>query len=261
VSDLIGWGENVRLSQAVLLLSVLVALSLPAKPQESERPLPKVVEHTEPTYPALCRMARISGDVLITFTTDGQSVIRAEADTGHELLRQSAVQNVRTWKFVAHDPGTFHVTFRYKIQSDQDNVVFLPSSAVVEIATPTPIISIDWAWLDRGRWKAQMKSARESSQRILEIQTSGPKGKWLKGDMISEHDQKEEIDDGYFDEDRNMFAFTVKFRHPKGEPLNTSFIGKMSGDKILGTFVDDTGTTGTWTAVLESSALTKPKSR
>jgi TonB family protein len=222
-----------------------------ASAQESDRPIPNVVEHAEPFYPPLPRQARISGEVRVRFTTDGLSVISVQAATGHELLRQAAEQNVRTWKFAAHEPSTFHVMFRYKIQSDHDNVVFLPSPAIVEIATPPPIVSIYWGWADRGKWKVQLKSARESSQRVLEMQTSGPQGKWLKGDMVSVYDQKEEIDDGYFDEERNMFGFTVKLNHLKGEPLNTFFIGKISGDKILGTFVDDAGTTGTWTAVLE----------
>jgi hypothetical protein len=69
--------------------------------------------------------------------------------------------------------------------------------------------------------------------------------------MINAHGQIEEIDDGYFDEDRNMFGFTLMLSQPKGEPLNTFFIGKLSGDKITGTFVNDVGTTGEWTAVLE----------
>jgi TonB family protein len=222
-----------------------------ATAQESEKPLPKVVEHAEPVYPPLPRLARISGEVRVTFTIDGQFVTNAEAETGHELLRTAAEQNVRTWKFVAHEPGTFAVTFRYRFQTDQEDIVFLPSSAVVEIAAPLPTIIIDWSWVDRGRWKAQLRSARGSSQRVLEILTSGPEGRWLEGDMISVHGQKEEIDHGYFDEDRNMFGFMLMLSQPKGKPLNTIFIGKISGDKITGTFVDDAGTTGTWTAVLE----------
>ena len=43
-----------------------------------------------------------------------------------------------------------------------------------------------------------------------------------------------------------MFWFTVMLNRPKGEALNTFFIGK-----IRGTFVDDFGTTGVWTAVIE----------
>lgn len=86
---------------------------------------------------------------------------------------------------------------------------------------------------------------------VVEIQNSGPEGHWLKGDVTDQRGQKAEIDDGQFDENRNMFWFTVMVSPLKGKPLNTSFIGKISGNKITGTFVDDTGTTGTWTAILE----------
>jgi len=136
-----------RLARAVPLLSILVLPGLFVMAQEPEKPPPNVVEHAEPGYPSLARMARIMGDVRVRFTTDGQSVISAEAETGHELLRQFAVENVRTWKFAAHDPSTFHVTFRYKILSNENYVVFLPSPVVVEIAAPPPPLYIDCARL------------------------------------------------------------------------------------------------------------------
>jgi hypothetical protein len=66
-----------RLPQAILLWSVLAVLAPLATAQESEKPLPKVVEHAEPVYPPLPRLARISGEVRATFTTDGQSVTNA----------------------------------------------------------------------------------------------------------------------------------------------------------------------------------------
>ncbi len=98
------------------LLSVLAVLAPCARAQESERPVPNVVQHAEPLYPPLARQARISGDVRVRFTTDGESVVSAEGETGHELLRKAAEDNVKTWKFAVHDPGSFIVTFRYRFQ-------------------------------------------------------------------------------------------------------------------------------------------------
>jgi hypothetical protein len=199
----------------------------------------------------LARQARIQGEVRVRFTTDGESVISADAETGHDLLRKAAEQNVRTWKFAPHEPGTFIVTFRYKFQGDQLDTVFLPPSAIVELSASLPIVQIDWSWLDQGSWKAQLKSARGNSQQVLRILTSGPEGRWLEGDMTSGQGQKEGIDYGHFDEDRNMFAFTVMLSQPKAKRLHTFFIGKINGDKMTGTFVDDEGMTGQWTAVRE----------
>ena len=55
------------------------------------------------------------GDVRVRFVTDGESVTDAIVDSGHPLLRPAAQENVRTWKFASHTPGTFYVTFRYKL--------------------------------------------------------------------------------------------------------------------------------------------------
>ena len=62
----------------------------------------------------------------------------------------------------------------------------------------------------------------------------------------------EQIDDyGVLDEERNMLSFFVTIVYPKGERLKTLFTGKIKGDRITGTFVDDEGLTGTWTATRE----------
>jgi TonB family protein len=244
-----------RLSKAVLLLSVLIVSAPSARAQEPEKPLPNVVEHVEPVYPALARQARIMGEVRIRFTTDGQSVISAEAESGHELLRQSAVQNVRTWKFATHDPDTFKVTFRYKIMDGEKDVVFLPSPAVVEISVAAPTVEIDCASLGLGKWRARLRNSRGSSSFVVNMYGGGGcNGHALDGDVTNAQGQKEEIDFGYCDWEQSMIGFTVKFIYPKGKSFNTFFIGKMSGDnltgdKLAGTFVDANGVTGQWTAI------------
>jgi len=117
----------VKVLQHCLILLTLAAVSTFACAQGTETFLPKVIDHAEPYYPPLGRTARISGDVLVRFTTDGQAVINADAETGHELLRSSAVENVKTWKFVSHEPGTFHVTFRFRIISGEMSSFFFRS--------------------------------------------------------------------------------------------------------------------------------------
>ena len=46
----------------------------------------------------------------------------------------------------------------------------------------------------------------------------------------------------------NFLAFTVMLRQPNCKQVKTFFIGKMSEDKIVGTFVDDVGIRGEWAA-------------
>jgi hypothetical protein len=73
----------------------------------------------------------------------------------------------------------------------------------------------------------------------------------LTGYVTSTHGQKEEIDFGYYDLQRSMLGFTVVLSSPKQKSSNIFFIGKISGDKLTGTFVDDEGTTGLWMALRE----------
>ena len=111
-----------RHARSTLMLSALLAAMPTAMAQQSTEVLPKVVQHSEPVYPPLARQTRIQGEVLVKVTTDGESVRDVQAETGHALLRKAAEDNARTWKFVAHTPGTFHVTFRYKLSSGNTDV-------------------------------------------------------------------------------------------------------------------------------------------
>lgn len=126
-----------KLFRYVVLMS---ALTLPASflsAQQTGTALPLVVQHAEPSYPLLARQARISGDVRVTFTTDGEAVIGATADTGHPLLRGAAEENINTWKFAPHQAGTFSVTFHYGIQTDPAHVVFPAHARIQGDAHPT----------------------------------------------------------------------------------------------------------------------------
>ena len=235
-----------RITEAILILSVLPAFVLSAAKQESPEALPKVVEHADPIYPPLARQARIQGDVHVKITTDGELVREAQAESGHSLLRKAAEDNARTWKFVAHTPGVFHVTFRYKLLSDDENVEFLKTPAVIEIQVSPPTAIIQYAWLDLGRWNVQLKSAHGKSRALFEFAYSGPNGDWLDGSVSGPNGESEEIDFGHKEGD--FLAFTVTLSQRDGQHVKTFLIGRMTGAKIVGTFVDNAGTTGEWSA-------------
>jgi len=239
--------KAMRHALSILMLSTLPAAMPSAMAQQSPEVLPKVVQHTEPVYPPLARQTRIQGEVRVKVTTDGESVRDAEAETGHPLLRKAAEDNARTWKFVAHTPGTFHVTFRYKLLSGNVDVEFLETPAIVEIeASPTEAI-IYYAWIGLGTWKAQLRSAHGKSLRVLKLSYSGPNGDWLAGNALGPKDESEEIDFGH--KEGNFVAFTITLSQPDGQHVKIFLIGKISGDKIVGTSVDDAGIRGDWTAV------------
>jgi hypothetical protein len=139
------------------------------------------------------------------------------------------------------------VTFRYKLLLGNVDVEFLESPAIVEIEAAPPEMIIDYAWLGLGTWKAQLKSAHGEIFLVFKLRYSGPKGEWLDGNAISSKGDSEEIDFGH--KEGNFLAFTVRLRQPDGQRVKTFLIGKMKGHEIVGTFVDDAGITGQWTAV------------
>jgi TonB family protein len=248
--------NTMRHARMILMLPVLIGLVPMAMAQQSSEALPQVVQHTQPTYPPLARQTRIDGEVRVRFITDGESVIDAVSESGHPLLCTAAEENVRTWKFVAHTPGTFHVTFRYKFATDATEVSFLESPAIVQVEAPTPVIGgIVWAWLDLGTWKAQLSSPHGKTWQVFSLSYSGPNEDWLDGNAVGPKGKKEEIDFGHKEGD--FLAFTVNLRQPDGQDTKTFFVGKMSKYKIVGTFVDNAGITGEWTAVRLAD---KPKS-
>lgn len=237
-----------RLARVMLVVSVVAVAITSASAQESPEVLPKVVQHTEPNYPPLARQTRIEGEVRVKVITDGESVREADAETGHPLLRKAAEENARTWKFAPHTPSSFHVTFRYKLSSSDMCVKFLASPAVVEVQVSPPKVIIDYAWIGLGTWKAQLKSAHGRSSQVLKLAYSGPDGDWLAGSASGPKGEDEEIDFGH--KEGNFLAFTITLSQPDGKHMKTFFIGRMSEDKIIGTFVDDAGIRGEWAAVL-----------
>jgi len=237
-----------RHAWTIFMLSVLLASVPSAVAQQSPEALPKVIQHAEPIYPPLARQARIDGEVRVAFTTDGERVVDVVVESGHPLLRTAAGDNVRTWKFAPHTPGNFHVTFRYKFATGDTEFIFLESPSVVQVEASPPMIGgIVWASLDLGTWKAQLNSTHGKTWRVFKLFSSGPNEELLDGNAVGPKGKKEEIDFGHYD--GNFLAFTVNVRQPNGRNIKTFFVGKISKYKIVGTFIDNAGITGEWTAV------------
>ena len=58
------------------------------------------IKRVHPAYPPLAKAAAISGDVVIELTVDEEgNVIQTKAITGHPLLRDSAIEAAKEWKF------------------------------------------------------------------------------------------------------------------------------------------------------------------
>ncbi len=244
-----------RSACTALILSVSLVMVPGVFAQKSAETLPKVVQHSEPLYPPLARQTRIQGEVLVKVTTDGESVREAIAETGHPLLRKAAEDNVKTWKFASHTPDTFNVTFRYKLMESNSDVEFLESTNIVEILASPPETSIYYADVGLGTWRAQIKSVLGIYSRVFELSYTGKDGDWLNARTVNSKGESEESDFGHREGD--FLAFTVTLGQPDGQHTKTFFVGKMTSSKIVGTFVDGNGTSGTWTAV---RVLEGPKS-
>jgi hypothetical protein len=244
-----GSEENfMRMAHVWFMLSAFAVLAAPAA-RGQEQPcgtLPAVVQHAEPIYPPLARQTRIAGDVRLKITTDGESVTDVQVDGGHPLLRQAAVDNVRTWKFAKHPAGCFEVIFRYKLLSDDVEVKFLESPSLVTLEARPPKMIVDYASLNLGTWNAEFTSTQGKLSRTLKLTYTGPKGQELNGRTSAGKNAGEEIEFGYKDGD--FLTFAIKLRQTDGKRVETFFVGKMTKDKIVGTFVDDNGVTGDWTA-------------
>jgi len=235
----------------VVLTLLMVALAAAAGAQNSGESLPTLVSHADAVYPAIARTAHIMGDVVVKITTDGQSVIEALAESGPPLLRRASEDNAKTWKFARHTPGIFHVTYSYKIVAGDVFTSFPNSSAVVEISTVPPTAIIDYAGIRLGKWKTVLTGSNGSISEVFEFSYSGPRGEWLDVDVPGAQDENADGEgdvEDYGRKDGNFLVFSTKLARPGGKRLQTYFVGKMLGDKIVGTFVDESGIRGTWTA-------------
>jgi outer membrane biosynthesis protein TonB len=229
--------------QVVVLLFIFLAPEVVLFAQEPAQPLPQVIQHDDPIFPAIARAAHVTGQVRVRITTDGKSVTQAVAESGPPLLHKAAEDNARTWKFVAHTPGTFEVTFDFEFFDDETS--FLEDPGVVDIAVPPPPQEEKG---DKPRsytlpksWDLELKAATNIKARVT-MWTYGP---WLQG-YTGQLNDETLLEDPYIDGD--MLGFEAVLADSHGQERDFTLIGKKTGEKIEGIFLDESGSTGTWKA-------------
>ena len=95
-----------------------------------------------PTYPAIWRTARITGDVVAAVTVKDGRVIEVKKTAGDPHLFDTAMQNIKTWSFASGTEAVFTVTFKYRMTSEETEaptnpkVEILPSLDVILTARP-----------------------------------------------------------------------------------------------------------------------------
>jgi Gram-negative bacterial TonB protein C-terminal len=95
----------------VLVTCCLVVSSRAA--QKDAPVLPTVTAFDCPKYPPKAESMRLQGMVKMQVTTDGHQITDVKLLPSHPVLAEEAVKNVRTWKFVDHQPTSFIVTYFY----------------------------------------------------------------------------------------------------------------------------------------------------
>jgi outer membrane biosynthesis protein TonB len=83
--------------------------------QEETKPKELCVIHVESVhYPPLARQVAAQGAVSVAAIVDRQGkVISAEATTGHPLLKEVSVANLRKWKFQSNSAGDTQIEVIY----------------------------------------------------------------------------------------------------------------------------------------------------
>jgi hypothetical protein len=109
----------VRFRQFLFLLAFPLPFLVTLGAQESARVLPRVSDHAPIEYTAIAQTARVEGPVRLKITTDGHAVSSVAVMDGPPLLVKAATKNAQTWKFVDHVPGTFDVTFDFRLLADK----------------------------------------------------------------------------------------------------------------------------------------------
>jgi TonB family protein len=104
--------------------------------------LPTVISADVPQYPREAAKAGTSGAVSISVTTDGHNVVSVrllKPQPGASILGETAVGNVRTWRFAAHEATTFDTTFRFQIVDRSCQSLGRDTHAAAVIHFPTEV--------------------------------------------------------------------------------------------------------------------------
>jgi TonB family protein len=131
--------------RATKLLWVVVFFCLTMSAQTE----PTLVTVNMPKYPPLARHARIEGAVKLTFTlaANAGEPANIEVVSGHPMLKGSAIDNVRTWKFENSYAAErkYETTFRYRLSDHPTNpIVTFESFHEVDLIADVPQTPINW---------------------------------------------------------------------------------------------------------------------
>jgi hypothetical protein len=234
---------------AVLLLSLLPLASPAAGTNDSAETLPRLISHADAVYPAIAKTAHVTGEVIVKITTNGESVVESKAESGPPLLLKAAEDNAKTWKFATHTPGTFRVTYRFKFMDGNIATSFPRSDAVVEVAATPEVMHVYYSSMGMGRWKVSLRSPHGRLLQTWEMSAGGPDGEWLDVQTPGAVDAKDDDEeDDYGHKEGEFLSFSKKIVEPDRKRLETYLVGKWSKTRIIGTFVDESGVRGTWTA-------------
>jgi TonB family protein len=100
-----------------------------------------IVHFESPEYPRLAWQARIHGDVNVTahIASDGK-VSSASASSGHQLLQEAALENIKKWVFAANREFDLEIVYQFKLEKPESGsqhatkvVIDLPSHRVMVI--------------------------------------------------------------------------------------------------------------------------------
>jgi Gram-negative bacterial TonB protein C-terminal len=121
---------------AVLCFATAISVTMAAQSE------PILVSANIPRHPPLACEARIAGVVKLTFILSGSTgePTNVEAVSGHPLLKDAAIENVKTWRFKnSYAEGKYETTFDYRLPSSGLQKVTFESFNRVEVATCVPV--------------------------------------------------------------------------------------------------------------------------
>jgi hypothetical protein len=192
--------------------------------------------------------------VRLRVTTNGSNVTGIAQESGNPFLLHDAAANLRTWRFTDDKFRTFEVTYNFETNSWPTD--FLKEPGVVNIYADLPLVNGSFATFDTPweTWRAQLVSSRGTMSAILSLKPPDAEaifGDDLDGRIVGPGNSREPITNGHRDGD--ILGFDATMTAPNGKPLRVSLLGKQTGNKIAGVFLDYSGAPGTWTAVRQPS--------
>jgi hypothetical protein len=198
---------------------------------------------------------------VLQVATNGVSVTNISVESGNPFLAREATENLRSWRFAKNEPRSFEVTYTYELKNEQ--VVFLekPGAVTVDVESAAPQVNGIFSTFETPPeiWQMDLKNSRGGIHTRLSLVDADdlPDGYVMNEAPGTPGKQREVIRNGHQDGDILGFDATVK--GPDGKPLKVSVLGRKTGNKITGIFLDYSGLPGTWIAVRQSSRAKSPK--